>query len=66
MARKSFGLPVERFGLGIGIVFVVWGLWELLSIPFGKGRISSSLLPILCVVLGTVLVGSALVRKPRG
>jgi hypothetical protein len=66
LTRKYFGLPVERFGLMIGMVFVVWGLWELLSIPFGKGGISGSLLPILCVVLGIVLVASALLRKPRG
>ena len=65
VARKYFGLPVERFGLVIGIGFVVWGLWELFSIPFGKARISGGLLPIFLVVLGIVLVVSALRRKPR-
>ena len=56
VARKYVGLPVERFGLVIGIIFVVWGLWEVLSIPFGKGRISGGLLPILCVVLASYSV----------
>ena len=65
VARKYFGLPVERFGLVIGIGFVVWALWELFSIPFGKARIPGGLLPIFLVVLGIVLVVSALRRKPR-
>lgn len=66
VARKYFGLPIERFGLVVGIAFVVWGLWALLSIELGKGRISGSVLPILCIVLGIVFVVSALLRKTRG
>ncbi len=64
-ARKYFGLPVEWFGLIIGIVFVVWGVWELLRIELGESSISGSLLPMLCVVVGIVIVVSALLRKPQ-
>jgi hypothetical protein len=62
-ARKYFGLPVERFGLVIGIVFVLWGVWELLKIQLGKAPIPGGLLPILFIVVGTLLTVSALLRK---
>lgn len=58
IARKYFGLSVEGFGLVTGIVFVVWGLWELLEIQFGDG-----FLPILLVVVGIGIILSALLRK---
>ncbi len=63
-ARKYFGLHVERFGLVIGIVFVLWGIWDLLKIQFGALPIPGGLLPILLIVLGIVFVVSAL-RRPR-
>ena len=65
VARKFFGLPIERFGLAIGIVFVMWGVWELLNIQIGEAPIPGGLVPILFIVVGIVLVGSALLRKPR-
>lgn len=64
-ARKYFGLPVERFGLVIGIVFTLWGVWELLNIRLGEAPIPGGLLPILFIVVGLVLVVSAFLRKPR-
>jgi hypothetical protein len=66
VARKYFGLPVERVGLVIGIVFVAWGVWELLSIELGRARMAGGLLPTLCIVLGVAFVVSALLRRPRG
>ncbi len=63
-ARKYFGLHVERFGLVIGIVFVVWGIWDLLKIQIGTLPIPGGVLPILLIVLGIIFVVSAL-RKPR-
>lgn len=65
VARKYFGLPIERFWLMIGIVFAVWGVWELLNIQLSKPPIPGTLLPILLIVAGIVLVASALLRKPR-
>lgn len=62
MARKSLGLALERFWLVMGIVFGVWGVWELLGARFAGA--SAGLLPILCIAVGTVLVTSALLRKP--
>ncbi len=62
--RKYLGLPTDRFGLILGIVFVVWGAWELLNIQLGETPIPDSLFPILFIVAGLVLVVAAL-RKPR-
>ena len=64
-ARKYFGLPVERFGLVIGIVFVLWGALKLLNIQLGEASIPGGLLPIVLIVVGIALVVSALLRKPR-
>jgi hypothetical protein len=65
VARKYFGLPFERFGLVIGIVFVVGGAWKLLNIELREVAIPGGLLPILLIVVGIVVVASALLRKPR-
>jgi hypothetical protein len=64
VARRYFGLPIERFGLVIGFVFVAWGVWDLLDIELGKAGISGDLLPIPVYLLGVVLVVSTLLRKP--
>ncbi len=58
-ARKYYGLPVERFWLVIGVVFAVWGIWELLNIRLG------GVLPILFILVGIVLVSSAWTRRPQ-
>lgn len=63
-ARKYFGVHIERFGLVIGIVFVVWGIWDLLRIQIGTLPIPGGVLPILLIVIGVVFVVSAF-RKPR-
>jgi len=63
-ARKYLSLPIDRFGLVFGIVFVVWGASELLNIQLGETSIPGSLFPILFIVAGLVVVVAAL-RKPR-
>jgi hypothetical protein len=65
LVRKSFGLPIERFGLAIAIVLLMWGPWELLKVQIGEASIPGGLLPILFIVAGIVRVGSALLRKAR-
>lgn len=62
-ARKYFGLPVERFWLMFGIVFVLWGIWELLSIQLGDAWIPVGLVPILFIAVGAILVASAFLHK---
>lgn len=64
VARKYLGLPADRFGLAVGIAFVVWGVWELLNIQLSETPIPGALFPILFIVVGIVLVVSAL-RKRR-
>jgi hypothetical protein len=65
MGRRYSGLPVERFGLAIGIVFTVWAVWELLRLHVHGGRMGGSLLPVLSIAVGVVLVVSAVARTPR-
>lgn len=61
--RRYFGLAIDGFGLVVGIVFVVAGLWELLKVRLGEAPIPGGLMPILSIVVGAVLVVSALLRK---
>lgn len=63
-ARKYFGLPLERFWLVMGSVFIVWGVWRLLKIQLGGVPIPVNVLPIVLIAVGVVVVVSALVRKP--
>lgn len=64
--RKYFQLPMERFWMIIGIVFLAWGVVELLSIQYGAGvLIPGGVLPILFIVAGIALVVSGLFRKPH-
>jgi hypothetical protein len=63
MGKKYFSLPLEGFGLVIGILFVVSGAWELLKTNLGGELIPGGLMPILSIVVGVVLVLSALFRK---
>jgi hypothetical protein len=53
------------FGLVVGLVFVIWGVWEVLDIDLDRGRTSGRLLPILFIVGGAALVISAVLRRPR-
>jgi hypothetical protein len=38
MGRMHFGHSIEGFGLVMGILFVVTGVWELLKATLGKNR----------------------------
>ena len=59
-ARRYFGLSVQGFGLVTGVVFIAWGLWELLAIGLG-----GAFLPILLILIGIGIVASALLQKPQ-
>jgi hypothetical protein len=63
--RKWLGLHAERFGLLVGVLFAVAGVWELLKVQWGEAPIPGGLLPILALVAGVALVVSAWIRKPR-
>ena len=56
MARKYMALRFETFWALVGALFVIGGVWELLSVRV-------SLIPILCIVAGIALLVSALVGK---
>ena len=56
MARKYMALRFETFWALVGALFVIGGVWELLSVRV-------SLTPILCIVAGAALLVSALVGK---
>jgi hypothetical protein len=57
-ARKYLSLTLETFWALVGALFVLGGVWELLNI-------SVSLLPVVCIVVGVLLLVSALLGKPR-
>jgi hypothetical protein len=58
LARKYMGLTFEAFWAVVGAVFVLGGIWEILSVRV-------SLIPILCIAAGVALLGSVLVGKPK-
>lgn len=58
MARKYMGLRFEAFWAVVGGLFVIGGVWELLSVRV-------SLIPILCIVAGVALLVSVLGEKTR-
>lgn len=58
VARKYFALEVEGFWVAVGFLFVLGGIWELSSVRV-------SLVPILLIVVGAVLLVSALIGRPR-
>jgi hypothetical protein len=53
LARRYFGLTVERFWVGVGLLFVVGGVWELFGVQVG-------LVPVLLIVAGIALLLSAM------
>lgn len=59
-ARKYVGLEADRFGLTVGMLFVVAGLYRLFNIP-----IPSQLAPIVLIVIGIAILTSAWRRRPK-
>lgn len=64
LARRYVGLRVDGFGLVIGALFFVGGLWELLGLRLGRAALPGAVVPILCLVVGAMLLLSALRRRP--
>lgn len=58
--RKFIGLKVDRFGLTVGTVFLVAGLYRLLDIP-----IPSRLVPTALIVIGVFILASAWRRRSK-
>lgn len=54
--RKYMALGFETFGVGCGLLFVLGGVWELLSVRI-------SLVPVVCIAAGAALLLSALFGK---
>jgi hypothetical protein len=49
---------LETFWVLVGVLFLLGGIWDLLSVHV-------SLTPIVCIVAGVLLLGSALLSKPK-
>ncbi len=64
-ARKYLGLPLDRFGLMIGLIFVVGGIGNLFNIQLRGGAIPDGLLPILFIAVGVAKIVSTLRGKPK-
>jgi hypothetical protein len=58
LARKYFDLKLEGFWIAVGFLFVVGGICKLFNAHLG-------FVPILCIVAGTALLVSVLVRRTR-
>lgn len=56
--RKGMALRFETFWVAVGAIFVIGGVWELLSVRV-------SLIPVFCIVAGVMLLVSALVGKSK-
>ena len=54
--RKYMALGFETFGVVCGAIFVLGGIWELLSVRI-------SLVPVVCIAAGVALLLSALFGK---
>ena len=57
-ARKYMALTLETFWVVVGVLFVMGGIWELLSVRV-------AMIPVVCITAGVLLLVSALRRKPR-
>jgi len=58
MARRYMALGFQTFWALVGALFVIGGVWQMLSLRV-------SLIPILFILAGVALFVSALVAKPR-
>lgn len=56
--RKYMALGFETFEVVCGVLFVLGGIWELLSVRI-------SLVPVVCIAAGVALLLSALFGKAR-
>jgi hypothetical protein len=54
--RKYMAFGFETFGVVCGVLFVLGGVWELLSVRI-------SLVPVVCIAAGVALLLSALFGK---
>ena len=54
--RKYMALRFETFGIVCGALFVLGGIWELLSVQI-------SLVPVVCIAAGLALLVSGLFAK---
>ncbi len=56
--RTYSGLKLEGFGVVVGSLFFLGGIWELFNVKF-------DLTPIICIAAGVALLVSVLVGKAR-
>lgn len=59
VTRKYMALAFETFDIVCGVLFVLGGIWELLSIRV-------SLVPVVCIAAGLALLLSALFSRAEG
>ena len=60
-ARRYLELPLDLFGLGMGLAIVAWAAWDYFQ-PRTRLDVSSAVWPVLFIALGAVLVVRALRR----
>lgn len=60
--RHHFGVPAEGFWSLVGLVLALAGVWLLVGLQLGEPRLGG-LMPAVSIVVGVVLVVSALRRR---
>ena len=61
-ARKASGLPVEWFGLAVGLAMAAWGAWDLSGWRGPAVDLPMAFVPVLLIALGIAMVVRALLR----
>lgn len=65
LARSYFSLTVNRFGLMLGVIISVAGIFRLLDIQLDRTPIPAWALPILLIVLGVAILVSLWLHRSR-
>ncbi len=64
LARRFLGLPLEGFGIIVGILFCLGGIWTIADRHLGAPAVRGALVPVVCIIAGATLLVSAMVRRP--
>jgi hypothetical protein len=64
VARQVLGLPLERFGIVIGLMFCLGAIWTIADRHLPTSAVRGSLVPVVCIIAGAMLLVSAFLRRP--
>lgn len=62
VVRKAMGLRLDGFGMFVGLVATMWGIWQLLDLGVGA-KTGNGFFPILMIVSGAAILASAIRQR---